>query len=92
MLPCEVLELPSSEYDLLQRYWLEEPWGPWRDNLHAAVVARTSLKAGGFRAPKLDVFMLKSRAQRDREERAAGKGFIAMMKNIAVRRRREKKK
>lgn len=23
-----------------QRYWIEEPWGPYRDNLHAAVIAR----------------------------------------------------
>jgi hypothetical protein len=23
-----------------QRYWREEPWGPWRDNLHAAIIAR----------------------------------------------------
>jgi hypothetical protein len=23
-----------------QKYWEEEPWGPWRDNLHTAMVAR----------------------------------------------------
>jgi hypothetical protein len=92
MLPCEVLELPASEYDLLQRYWLQEPWGPWRDNLHAALIARTTLKAGGFKVPKLDVFMLKSRNERDAEEQAAGKGFVDLLKAVAVRKRRAKKK
>lgn len=92
MLPCEVLELPASEYALLERYWLEEPWGPWRDNLHAAVISRTTLKAGGFKVPKLDAFMLKSRSQREAEEQAAGKGFVDMLKAVAVRKRRAKKK
>lgn len=23
-----------------QKYWEEEPWGPWRDNFHAAMLAR----------------------------------------------------
>lgn len=33
-------DLPPQDFDLLLRYWLEEPWGPWRDNLHAAIIAR----------------------------------------------------
>lgn len=27
-------------YRRWQIYWLEEPWGPYRDNLHAAIIAR----------------------------------------------------
>lgn len=92
MLPHEVAELPASEAELLERYWLEEPWGPWRDNLHAAIIARETLKANGFKAPKLDVFMLKSRSARQAEQQAAGKGVIDMFKAIAVRKRRAKKK
>lgn len=23
-----------------RKYWNEEPWGPWRDNLHTAIIAR----------------------------------------------------
>jgi hypothetical protein len=26
--------------ELLNRYWLEEPWGAWRDNIHTAIIAR----------------------------------------------------
>lgn len=90
MLPSEVLDIASSDYDLLELYWQEEPWGPWRDNLHAAVVARTLLKAGGYRPPKLDVFMYKGAGQRFAEERAARKGMIEMLKNISVRKRKSK--
>lgn len=85
--------MPATDYDLLARYWREEPWGPWRDNLHAAIIARAVIKAGGhFKEPKLDVFMLKSRSQKQAEEQAAGKGVMAMFKAIAVRKRRAKKK
>lgn len=92
MLPHEVAELPASEAELLERYWLEEPWGPWRDNLHAALISRTTLQAGGFKPPKLDVFMHKSSSRRQAEQQAAGKGVIEMFKAIAVRKRRAKKK
>lgn len=34
-----MLQLPATEVDLLMRYWAEEPWGPYRDNLHAAILA-----------------------------------------------------
>lgn len=32
--------LTLRAYAKWQRYWEEEPWGPWRDNLHIAVLAR----------------------------------------------------
>lgn len=31
--------LPADDYELLERYFAEEPWGPWRDNMHAAIIA-----------------------------------------------------
>lgn len=37
--PHEVRALPSDDYELLERYFAEEPWGPWRDNMHAAIIA-----------------------------------------------------
>lgn len=91
-LPSEVLDARSQDFELLERYYLEEPWGPWRDNLHAAIIARETLKANGFKAPKLDVFMVKGPARRHAEERAARKGVVDMLKAIAVRKRRTKKK
>lgn len=82
--------MPAREVELLERYWLEEPWGPWRDNVHTAIIARETLKANGFKAPKLDVFMLKSRSQREAEQQAAGEGVISMLKAISVRKKRTK--
>ena len=38
--PHEVYDLPANDVELLRRYWLEEPWGAWRDNIHAAIIAR----------------------------------------------------
>lgn len=38
--PSEVDDLPAPDYDLLVRYYAEEPWGAWRDNMHAAMIAR----------------------------------------------------
>lgn len=31
--------MPARHLWQLQRYWSEEPWGPWRDNMHAGLVA-----------------------------------------------------
>jgi len=39
ILPSEVDSIPVGDYDLLLRYWDAEPWGSWRDNLHAAIIA-----------------------------------------------------
>ncbi|MEO8224132.1 MAG: hypothetical protein ABI661_04960 [Gammaproteobacteria bacterium] len=33
-------DLTPAAYEKWWRYWLEEPWGPWRDNLHTAILAR----------------------------------------------------
>jgi len=54
-----------------QRYWDAEPWGPWRDNVHAAIVAREVRRmiARDRAAPKLEAFML-----RDPTERAVEAG------------------
>jgi hypothetical protein len=40
ILPSEVASIPVEDYDLLLRFWEVEPWGAWRDNLHAAIIAR----------------------------------------------------
>lgn len=52
--------LTQREYASWQRYWIEEPWGPFRDNLHAAIVAREvrrpQLRKGA--KSELDEFMV----------------------------------
>lgn len=34
----DLLELPESELQRWARYWSVEPWGPHRDNIHAAML------------------------------------------------------
>lgn len=91
MLPSEALSLPVSEYRMLEMYWEEEPWGPWRDNLHVGIVAREVLRAGGFKVPKIDVFMLKKPPTAE-AAKAAGRGLMDMFKTIAVRKKKPKPK
>ena len=38
--PHEVRDLPADDFDLLVLYFETEPWGAWRDNFHAAMIAR----------------------------------------------------
>jgi hypothetical protein len=53
-----VLALPAEDFDLLVRYYGEEPWGAWRDNLHAAIIAR-EVRAGRAKGRiNLDDFMV----------------------------------
>lgn len=32
------MDLPERELVRWRRYWAEEPWGPWRDNYHTAMM------------------------------------------------------
>jgi hypothetical protein len=71
-----------------QRYWEEEPWGPYRDNLHAAMIAREVrrpyLRKG---APnKLDDFMVVNPQRRKAE--ATG-NLIDFLKLIATKKPRQ---
>lgn len=82
--------MPNSQYELLQRYWTEEPWGPWRDNLHAAIVASEVLRASGrYKPPLLDVFMWK-RSKAQTTPRDSKAGIFNMLKTMAIRRKRSK--
>lgn len=48
--PSEVRALPLSDLHMLTQYWSAEPWGPWRDNLHAGLIAAA---VGNYSAKKL---------------------------------------
>lgn len=52
-----------------QRYWDVEPWGPWRDNLHAAIISREIRRRGARRGARIgvDQFMVKSPTTRRKE-------------------------
>lgn len=58
----EIDGLPAREFEAWSRYWNEEPWGPYRDNLHAAMLAvqfiRPHLKEGS-KVPPISEFMFK---------------------------------
>lgn len=71
--------LSLSAYRDWQLYWIEEPWGPFRDNLHAAIVAAQvqALRSKKGSRIKLDQFMVMDPSARRRENRA---GFIAMLR------------
>jgi len=81
-----VMEMKSSltqgEYLSWQKYWVAEPWGSYRDNLHAAIIAREVrrryLKKGA--RSKLDDFMVVDPGERKRE--ATG-NLLDMLKMIA---------
>lgn len=53
--------LTQRAYLKWRQYWLEEPWGPWRDNLHTAMICRElrrpQVTAGT--PVRLDDFMVK---------------------------------
>ena len=58
----QVRNLSVSEQDRWQRYWVEESWGPHRDNLHAALIVTELLKphlGEGAKPLLLEDFMFK---------------------------------
>lgn len=68
--PSEVHELGCYDYDLLVRYWREEPWGAYRDNVHTAIIAR-EIRRGNFKGEHaIKDFLLQTPEKRAQEERA----------------------
>lgn len=72
------------------QYWTQEPWGTWRDNAHAGLIAATV--ANSFRGEKRqpftmeDFFLLDSQANEQRRAERAQRGqqvFIGMMRALA---------
>lgn len=71
-----------------QRYWEEEPWGPYRDNLHAALIAkevrRPQLRKGA--TTKLDDFMISNPRARQAD---AARGLIEFLKMVSEKKARQ---
>lgn len=64
--------LGASELDDWYSYWSEEPWGAWRDNVHAGLIAAACLspyQKPGHRVTHED-FMLKSADKRRADDTA----------------------
>lgn len=68
-----------------QRYWDDEPWGPYRDNMHAAIIAREVRRPYMRRGTttKIADFLIVNPLRRQRE--ATGK-FVDFLKMIAKKR------
>lgn len=82
-MPSKVDELPASDYALLQRYWNWEPWGPYRDNIHAAIIAtkvHNALRSKRTPKAKITDFLLVDRAEHKSRSKL---GFINFMKALA---------
>lgn len=59
ILPSQLGEISVTDYDLLQRYWIVEPWGSYRDNLHAAIIAREVRRTAFKGQHRLEDFMVR---------------------------------
>lgn len=79
---------------MLQLYWEHEPWGAWRDNLHAAIIAgeviRPHLKKGA--KISLDSFMVRHpqevAEEQARKRKAATRNLFEFFKSVAIKRPR----
>lgn len=57
--------------------------------MHAAVIARETLRAGGFKPPKLDIFMLKTVQEIAKVQRDGKRSVFGLFKSMAVRKKRK---
>lgn len=84
--------MPARDYELLARYWMQEPWGAWRDNMHAAIIARAVLTPHVKKGARIDLmdFMLRHpeevAEERASKRRAAARNVFAALRAIATKR------
>lgn len=84
--------MPARDFEMLEKYWLHEPWGAWRDNLHTAMLAveiiRPNLKKGA--QVGLDAFMLRHpdelAEEREQKRKAASRNLFQALKAMATKR------
>ncbi len=75
-----------ADYDLLQRYWAEEPWGAYRDNVHAAIIAREIRRGTVKGAHAIKDFLLQTQEKRAQEERG---GFFGAFRSMVMKGKRK---
>ncbi len=71
-------------------FWACEPWGAWRDNLHAGLIAaeiRSQRRRRGQAAPTPKDFMLKSAADAQDERIAGTPKTLAALRAMAKRKK-----
>jgi hypothetical protein len=75
--------LPHRELLRWRRYWNEEPWGSYRDNMHAAMIVSELLKPHykyGARPLAMSDFMFEQQEDRDEAARAR---FVLQLEAMA---------
>lgn len=78
----------ATELERWMEFWRVEPWGPYRDNIHAGLIAAAVLQPHvprGKRSPTHADFMLKD-AQETRA--SAEKSLLSFFKMAAVKKRK----
>jgi hypothetical protein len=84
---AEIDAMPASEFDRWALYWTQEPWGPYRDNMHAAMLAVQILKPHVKDPKKLNPsdFMYRAATGEDEIKRRNALSFYHLLKSQAVR-------
>lgn len=87
MAPSIVRQMPARDIDLLARFWSVEPWGPWRDNLHAAVIAR-EIRRPQLRNPRkndLTDFLVVDPDHREEDNQTRVNGLFTLLKTVSTK-------
>jgi hypothetical protein len=69
----------AAEYDNWAAYYALEPWGAYRDNLHAGIIASVIAKAhsnGKRKPPEPGDFILRTREEQRRDETTQSLGVL----------------
>jgi hypothetical protein len=71
----------AREYESWRRYWSAEPWGPWRDNLHTAILAKEIRRPQMQRGARINLesFMVQDPTKRAREASANLWNFLTVI-------------
>lgn len=73
--------MSQREYINWRKYWDAEPWGSWRDNMHAAIIAREirrpQLKKGA--RVSIDDFMMIPPEHRQQQAKAHYLGLLKLL-------------
>ncbi len=77
--------MSATDFDLLALYWKAEPWGPWRDNMHAALIAREIRRPWTKDQTKnlLSDFIIRDPEERAEADNKKVAGFFTFFKTVA---------
>jgi hypothetical protein len=84
---AQVGRLTHREFVRWQLYWREEPWGPHRDNVHAALIVTELLKPHLKEGAKITIDDYLLKLPEDREQEAAAV-FVAQLDYAAYQEKR----